>query len=126
MFGGGEEARHFGGAVRETFFVSDYLRDFQGEEEVRGSFLGPAFYGGDGGSAVEGGVNFDGVESGGVVGEEVAGLHAGGVEGAFTACGGESGGAYADCWWWCGHGGESSGRRAWRQPCELVLGAGAS
>jgi hypothetical protein len=121
MFGGGEEARHFGGAVRETFFVSDDLRDFQGEEEVRGSFLRPAFYGGDGGSAVEGGVHFDGVEFGGVVGEEVARLHAGGVERAFPASGGEGGGADADrggfgCW----HGRQSSGRGAKTQGGPLL------
>ena len=74
-----------GVAIHEDFFVGDELRDFHGEDEVVGRLARPAGDGGGGGSAVEGGVHFDGVEFGGVVGEVVGGFHAGGVERGFPA-----------------------------------------
>ncbi len=82
--------------------MSDDLRNFCGEDEVWRSFGVPAFDGGEGGSAIEGVVEFDGGKFCGVVREIFGGFEAGGIEGAGPASGGEGGGADMDLRL-CGH-----------------------
>jgi hypothetical protein len=93
---GFDELLEFGFGANQHFFVGDDLRDLHGEQEAVGSLARPAVDGGGGGSAVEGGVHFDGREFCGVVGKVVGGLHAGGIERAFPSCGCEGGGAEVD------------------------------
>jgi len=71
---GVEKLGEVGVGVFEKFVVSDDVRDFEGEEEVGGSLAVPILDGLGAGGAVEGGVDFDGVENGGVEGEAVRGF----------------------------------------------------
>ena len=60
--------------VFEEFVMSDDVRDFQREEEIGRSLFVPVLDGFRAGGAVEGGVDFDGIEAGGVEVEAVGGL----------------------------------------------------
>src|SRR4029077_16024543 len=88
---GFDELLEFSFGADEHFFVRDHLRNLDGKEEAVGSLARPAVDGGGGGSAVEGGVHFDGREFCGVVGEVVGGLHSLGIERAFPSGGCEGG-----------------------------------
>jgi hypothetical protein len=82
-----EELAELGLAADEPLFVGDDAGDLGGEDEVGGGVAFPLADHGIAGRAVPGGVDFDGVEPPGVVGEEFAGLGAGRVEGAAPGVG---------------------------------------
>jgi len=84
--------------IHEDFFMGDDLGNFGGEEKTRWSLGGPAFDGGECGSAVKGVIELDGVEFSGVVRKIVGGLEAGRIERAFPAGSGEGAGADAEFW----------------------------
>jgi hypothetical protein len=69
-----EEFGEVGVGVFEKFVVGDDVGDFEGEKEVGRSLVVPILDGFGGGCAVEGGVDFDGVEAGGVERETVRGF----------------------------------------------------
>jgi len=86
-----EEAAELGVAVDEPLLVRDHRGDLRGEDEARRRVAFPLADHGFAGGAVPGGVDLDGVEPPGVVGEELAGLGARGVERAAPRVGGPAG-----------------------------------
>src|SRR6185436_14515772 len=75
-----EEFSEFGLAADEPFLVGDDAGDLGGEDEVGGGVALPLADHGFAGGPVPGGVDFDGVEPPGVMGEEFPGLGARRVE----------------------------------------------
>ena len=71
--GGIEKFGEVGVGVFEKFVVGDDVGDFEGEDEVWRSLVVPVLNGFGAGRAVEGGIDFDGVEAGGVEVEAVGG-----------------------------------------------------
>ena len=61
-FAGAKKLGHYGVRVHKNPFVSDFLRCFQSEKKIGRSFVIPAPHGGNGGNAIEGGVNFEGIK----------------------------------------------------------------
>ena len=78
--------------------MSDDVGNFEREKEIWRSLVVPILYSFCAGSAVERGVDFDGVEASGVEIEAVGGFQIFGIEGALPAVGGEGGGAEMDGW----------------------------
>ena len=72
--GGVEKFGEVGVGVFEKFVVSDDVGDFEREEEIGRSLVVPVLDGLGAGRAVEGGIDFDGVEAGGVEREAVGGF----------------------------------------------------
>src|SRR5208283_223073 len=95
-FAGAKKLGHYGVRVHQNPFVSDFLRCFQSEKKIRRSFVIPALHGGNGGNAIEGGVNFEGIEFRGVVREVVARLQARGIESLLPAFACEGGSAQTE------------------------------
>jgi len=65
--GSGKKFGEVGVGVFEEFVVGDDVGDFQGEEEIGRSSVVPILDGLGAGRAVEGGVDFESVETGGVL-----------------------------------------------------------
>ena len=93
---GAEKFGEVGVGVFEKFVVGDDIGDFEGEEEIGRSLVVPVLDGFGAGRAVEGGIDFDGVEASGVEREAVGGFEILGIEGALPAVGGEGGRAEMD------------------------------
>ena len=72
--GGVEKFGEVGVGVFEEFVVGDDVGNFEGEEKVGRSLVVPLLDGFGAGSAIEGGIDFDGVEAGGVEREAVGGF----------------------------------------------------
>jgi len=71
---GVEKFGEVGGSVLEQFVVGNDVGDFEGEKEIGRSLVVPILDGLGAWSAVEGGVDFDGVEAGGVEAEAIRGF----------------------------------------------------
>ncbi len=76
-------------AINERFFVSNDLRNFNGESEIVRSSSGPIADRASRGTSVERRVNFDRSKARGVIGEIVGGFHPSRIEGTCPAIGGE-------------------------------------
>jgi len=93
---GAEKFGEVGVGVFEEFVVRDDVGDFEGEEEIGRSLVVPVLNCLWAGRAVEGGVDFDGVEASGVEVEALGGFQIFGIKGALPAIGGEGGRAEMD------------------------------
>lgn len=87
---GAEEGAHGGDAEGDGCVVGDGFGGFDAEGEAGGDGVGPFLDAVWGGGGVEGGVEFEGIEGGGVGGEVVGGACAFGVEDALPVGVGEA------------------------------------